>query len=179
MFRRISLLFVLLVAQLAGQTYLSQQDWFILKKTLKDQLTVDTTSVPNAWQYSWIGSPGSYYFAQMSTDLVNWTPLTGYTATGTGSRVGVNVSMDNLPIIFFRLAILDPSQPMAPSEDTDGNGLPDVWEVYFYGQPGNNPNAISASGLTNLDAFRLGSNPAAGTASDTGNLLQLNITQPQ
>ena len=176
MFRRISLLFVLLVAQLAGQTYLSQQDWFILKKTLKDQLTVDTTSVPNAWQYSWIGSPGSYYFAQMSTDLVNWTPLTGYTATGTGSRVGVNVSTVNLPTVFFRLAILDPTQPMGPGEDTDGNGLPDAWEMFYFGHTGANPLA-APYGIGNLAAFALGVNPTVAP-NDTANQAQLVIHSP-
>lgn len=43
-----------------------------------------------------------------------------------------------------------------PSHDTDGNGLPDWWENYYFGTIGIDPNALAprGDGLTNLEAFQ-------------------------
>ena len=44
--------------------------------------------------------------------------------------------------------------------DTDGNGLPDWWELKYFGAIGQDPNAdASGDGLTNLQAYTLGDNP--------------------
>jgi RHS repeat-associated protein len=45
--------------------------------------------------------------------------------------------------------------------DTDNNGLPDSWEMQYYGHLGVDPNASEADegGLTNLDAFEQGVDP--------------------
>ena len=177
MHRQIFLLCVLLVAQLAGQPYLSDQDYFILQKTLNAQLTMDTSTVPNVWQYAWNGNPRIYSLAQMSTDLVNWTTLTGYPAIGTSSRVGVNVSAENVPNVFFRLVFIDPSGLVPASMDTDGNGLPDAWEMYYFGHLGSDPNA-AANGIPMVISFRLGVNPSSAP-NDSTNTTQLVIHNPQ
>jgi hypothetical protein len=200
--RRIFLFCVLLASASLAQSQLSIEQMIYFDQVVAARVTIDTTSVPNVWQYSWNSSPGKYFIAQMSTDLVNWTTLSGYAANGTGSRVGVNVSAENLPNIFFRLAILDPSQSVSAAEDTDGNGLPDVWEMFYFGHLGVDPNADPDNdGLTNLMEFRNGTNPLAADTDgdgipdlvevklgtnpnvagqvDTNNTIQLKITKPQ
>jgi hypothetical protein len=44
--------------------------------------------------------------------------------------------------------------------DSDGNGLPDAWELLYFGQIGADPNADSdGDGLTNLQEYEQGRNP--------------------
>ena len=52
--------------------------------------------------------------------------------------------------------------------DSDGNGLPDWWELQNFGTLGVNPNADpDQDGLTNLQEYQIGSNPnAASTVGD-------------
>jgi pimeloyl-ACP methyl ester carboxylesterase len=46
------------------------------------------------------------------------------------------------------------------NSDVDGNGLPDAWERQYFGHIGVDPNADpDGDGLTNLQEFRLGSDP--------------------
>lgn len=48
--------------------------------------------------------------------------------------------------------------------DEDANGLPDWWEMEFFGQIGQDPNAdLDGDGLTNLQEFLLGTNPLEGS----------------
>jgi Bacterial TSP3 repeat len=45
-------------------------------------------------------------------------------------------------------------------DDTDGNGLPDWWEIQNFGHIRNDPNADpDGDGLSNLQEYRLGTNP--------------------
>ena len=52
--------------------------------------------------------------------------------------------------------------------DSDGNGLPDVWEILHFGNTGVVPGADADNdGLTNLREYQLGTNPRrADTDSD-------------
>ena len=178
MHRRISLLCLLLLSQaIFAQAPMTPTEEFLFWKALDVQLTSDTTTSPGTWQYSWIGSPSGYYIAQMSTDLVNWTTLTGYGARGSVNRVGVNVSMENTPNVFFRIAVIDPIGPVPASMDTDGNGLPDAWEMYYFGHLGSDPNA-AANGIPMVISFRLGVNPSSAP-NDSTNTTQLVIHNPQ
>jgi hypothetical protein len=45
------------------------------------------------------------------------------------------------------------------SGDSDGDGLPDAWEIANFGSLGQNPNTINANGQTTLNNFTAGSNP--------------------
>ncbi len=44
-------------------------------------------------------------------------------------------------------------------EDTDGHGLPDLWQIHYYGNIGQDPNEITPSGMTVGDAFRARTDP--------------------
>lgn len=65
--------------------------------------------------------------------------------------------------------------------DTDGDGLPDGWEVAH----GTNPLVSDATsdpdgdGVTNQEEYALGSNPTVASPPDTGNALQLRVYLPR
>ncbi len=65
--------------------------------------------------------------------------------------------------------------------DSDGDGLPDVWER-AHGLNPNNPADASAvnplSGLTYLVEYQLGTTTSNGKQADTGNSTQLKINRP-
>jgi len=54
-------------------------------------------------------------------------------------------------------------------EDTDGDGLLDAWEMLYFGNLGQGPDADSDSdGLTNLEEFQLGTNPSDPDTDNDG-----------
>ncbi len=59
------------------------------------------------------------------------------------------------------MGIFQPVSSPGTIVDTDGNGLPDAWEMQYFGHLGNNPTAdTDGDGLTNLQEYQQGSNPA-------------------
>ena len=53
--------------------------------------------------------------------------------------------------------------------DSDGNGIPDTWEVTYFGRTGVDPNAdADGDGLTNRREFDLGTNPVSGDTDRDG-----------
>lgn len=58
----------------------------------------------------------------------------------------------------------------APAGDSDGNGLPDAWELATFGAIGQNPDAVNANGQSTLANFTAGSNP-----NDPNTLFTVNI----
>jgi hypothetical protein len=160
--RCISILFVLLATRLCAQALL-------FPDTFDQQMAIDTTTVPNVWQYSWTGKAGRNYLIQTSTDLVNWTFLQNFNPQGSGTTLGVNCIVDGSPGFFIRAIEFDPTGPVTAAEDADGNGIPDVWEMYNFGHAGNDPTAdISGSGLTTLQKFRYGANPLSYSTDQSG-----------
>ena len=60
-----------------------------------------------------------------------------------------------------------------PPEDADDNGLPDAWEIEFFGQTGADPQAdADGDGTSNLMEFLAGTNPVLASSffRPTGNL---------
>jgi hypothetical protein len=64
--------------------------------------------------------------------------------------------------------------------DTDGDSLPDSWEIIYYG----NLTAVNGASdtdndqLTSLMEYQLGTNPLVAKQNDSGNSLQLQINHP-
>jgi hypothetical protein len=56
--------------------------------------------------------------------------------------------------------------------DTDGNGLPDLWELTHFGAVGQDPNAVLANGQTTWQNFLAGTNP-----NDPDDVFRLNISR--
>lgn len=48
----------------------------------------------------------------------------------------------------------------APLDDVDGNGLPDLWELTYLGMASQDPNAVGLNGLTLMDNYVAGTDPA-------------------
>jgi hypothetical protein len=64
--------------------------------------------------------------------------------------------------------------------DTDGNGLPDAWEIQYFGHKGVDPNADSdGDGLTNLQEYQLGRNPTKGAVADTNSAVRIQLFLPR
>ena len=57
------------------------------------------------------------------------------------------------------------------SGDSDGDGLPDAWEMANFGGLNQNPNTINANGQTTLNNFTAGANP-----NDANTLFAVNIS---
>ena len=63
--------------------------------------------------------------------------------------------------------------------DTDANGLPDTWEIQYFGHLGVDPSADpDGDGLTNLEEYQLGRNPTKGTVSDANGAVNLRLYRP-
>jgi hypothetical protein len=59
-----------------------------------------------------------------------------------------------------------------PSSDSDGDGLPDAWELAMFGHLGNNGGTINVNGQSTLGNFVSGANP-----NDPNGVFRLSITQ--
>lgn len=87
------------------------------------------------WNASWDGVANRTYFAQGSTDLVNWTflPILKF---GMGSKSS-DVLTAGSPRYFFRLVYLDDpgvtSEQEARDADFDQDGIPNAYEVEHLG----------------------------------------------
>jgi len=64
--------------------------------------------------------------------------------------------------------------------DSDHNGLPDAWELQYFGHLGVDPNAVTTNGdgLTNLQEFQLGRNPTKAAQPDTNAAVNLRVYSP-
>ena len=118
------------------------------------RVTYDSTN--NVFTLSWWGRSGKSYFIQHTDDFVTW----GYypvIIVGQDAVASMNFQT-NAPRYFLRLEIeADPF-----NTDSDGDGIPDGWEVLH----GLNPHfaldasATSAAGeLTNLQKYQYGLDP--------------------
>jgi hypothetical protein len=64
--------------------------------------------------------------------------------------------------------------------DSDGNGLPDEWEIQYFGHLGVDPSADpDGDGLSNLQEYRLGRNPNKDGVADSNGVLRLQVFQPR
>ncbi len=80
-------------------------------------------------------------------DAENW-PLSGTFPDPTFNRIFPELSQWHLA---DRLGL--------PLEDTDGLGLPDLWQLHYFGETGRNPNALTPSGMTYEDELRARTDP--------------------
>jgi hypothetical protein len=125
-----------------------------------------------AYTFSWWGTGGNTYLIETSDDLVNWTYLpiveTGF---NTVTRWGFTSTSANL---FLRLEYITvPANQLSGSvfngPDNNGNGLPDDWELFYFGYLGVDPNLDpDGQGFTNLQDYQNGNNPIANQAVSVG-----------
>lgn len=142
----------------------------------------------SGFDLSWTGKPDRYYFVEQSPDLsANSWSLFPYAVIGDGGEAGL--FLDPEPErFFFRLRYTDDTaDPLlnddfdadgvsnrmellyglnpfdgsdTPSTDSDGNGLPDWWELQHFGATAVDPDADpDGDGFTNREEFRAALDP--------------------
>lgn len=143
------------------------------------------------YRFSWWGRSPRTYFIQHSEDLTNWV----YVPTiepGTDAEKEWGFT-STAPKFFLRLKytdiptadpfnddfdgdgvgnydeLLQGTDPLS-WRDTDHNGIPDDWELYYFGHIGVDPNAQApgGSGLTILQAYQQHGNPNSSSTSGDG-----------
>ena len=101
-----------------------------------------------------------FYDRLITVGYTNQYPWTGSANTPNDNAMANLGQVKNL--LVFDLMATD------PAHDTDGNGLPDWWELYYFGHTGVNPDGIDDGGtLTNKRQFALGLNPTVNEAANT------------
>jgi hypothetical protein len=100
---------------------------------------------------NWTGEPGMTYTVQLSPDLVHWESLP-YVLTGDGGELSLTVAAAP-PLAFSRLRA-------SAEGDTNGNGLPDLWEWLHFGRLDVDPQADpDGDGLSNYAEWLAGTDP--------------------
>lgn len=111
------------------------------------------------------------YFVEVSSDLATWTYGSSSVAfvAETGNDLFRTVLIadltSSLPTVphFIRLRI-----QANPQTDSDFDGLPDWWEIQYFGNLSKDGSWLGPSGLSNLLAYRRGVNPLVSTIADAG-----------
>lgn len=90
---------------------------------------------------------------QTMTALTNGIAVAGGMAQAIGIQTNENIVIWTNGVVSTVMNAAD--------TDTDGNALPDAWEILYFGYTGVNPSALSPNGdqLTNLQNYQQGINP--------------------
>src|ERR1035438_5193801 len=94
--------------------------------------------------------------------LSNGVPIGGATGDSLFLR---NVTGTNFSVVISNATGVVTSTPVAIWADSNGNGIPDWWEMQYFGNL--NQTAIGdfdGDGVSNLDEYREGTNPANATS---------------
>ena len=127
------------------------------------QVTYNNSS--GTYALSWWGVAGDTYLIKTSDDLMNWSYVP-IVESGSNAVIQWGFSA-NTTSLFLELEYISvpPSQlsgAIFNGPDNNGNGLPDDWELFYFGYLGVDPNAFipwSGGQITNLQAFQEGLNP--------------------
>lgn len=124
----------------------------------------DTTDGP-ILNHTWWGTSGMNYLVRVSTDLSVWTFFPNYNPLGADAMLGVEIPLTT-PRLFSRIHQFDPNDVSATG-DSDGDGLPDLWELYHFGNLDRDGSGDwNEDGLLDRDAFRFGLNPKGDDESE-------------
>lgn len=134
---------------------------------------VDGSTIPPTLNHSWWGSSGMHYLVRVTTDLETWTFLPNFNPSGTDATLGVEIPIET-PRIFSRIFQFDPNSVSALG-DSDNDGLPDLWELYYFGNLDRDGTGdYDGDGLSDLFEFQGGGNPIL--APDATPTERFNIT---
>lgn len=106
----------------------------------------------------WLGKTGYYYFIEVSNNLKDWERIPVF-VQGEDEPVQVPIEVAEMAK-FYRLVYTDDPDSSLMTADTQGNSLPDWWELHHYGYLGVGPNGDEDNdGVTNLMEFQSGTDP--------------------
>ena len=115
---------------------------------------------------------GNTFTAAYSADGATWT-VQGTETIAMNASIQVGVAYANRSASTWAFGVGDQLKLVTPP-DTDGNGLPDAWELRYFGGLGAATSADADNdGLTNAQEWELGSNPIVATLSGQRPVLSL------
>ena len=125
---------------------------------------------------------GTFLGAMQGSSFVTFNcvtaPVTSWSATSV--VVVVPVSATTGPVVVTVNGV--PSNGLlftVGPADSDGDGLPDVWELLYFGNLLQGPNGDpDGDGVTNIQEFYQGRNPTLGAVSDTTGAINLKLHTP-
>ncbi len=133
---------------------------------LGSKLTFDNSTIPVTYTFSWWGRAERHYLVETTPDLAlsTWTFLADYNPTGANAVLSIQFTTDASKY-FFRVIQFDPNDVSALA-DTDGDGLPDKWERFYFGDLSRDGSGDwNNDGLLDRDAFRFALNPKGADES--------------
>lgn len=114
---------------------------------------------------------GDVFTAWHSADGVNWIEH-GSETLQVGPVLEVGLAYANRSASVWAIGIGDELKLTTPA-DQDGNGLPDAWEIHYFGSTGVDPSADpDLDGLTNGQEWELGNDPLVFNLEGQRPLLQ-------
>lgn len=129
-------------------------------QNLDQAVWMDSSTIPPTFHYTWWGTSGMHYLVEVSADLLAWTFLPDYNPSGTDATLGIEFTVDTQTTRqFARVWQFDPTDTSGIA-DTDGDGLPDKWELYYFGNlDRDGMGDFDADGLSDLFEFQGGGHP--------------------
>lgn len=125
---------------------------------LGQSVWVESTTEGPILNHTWWGTSGMHYLVRISTDLNAWTFFPNYNPPGADATLGVEIPLTT-PRLFSRIYQFDPDDVSATG-DSDGDGMPDLWELYYFGNLDRDGTGDhDGDGLSDLFEFQGGGNP--------------------
>ncbi|MFA6287903.1 MAG: PA14 domain-containing protein [Opitutaceae bacterium] len=115
---------------------------------------------------------GNAFAASYSMDGSSWVQQ-GVETIAMPPTIQIGVAYSNRSTTVWGIGVGDQLSLITPT-DADGNGLPDAWEVAYFGATGAAPQADpDVDGLTNFQEWQLGNNPLVFNLNGQRPLLEL------
>lgn len=147
------------------------------ENNLGQTVWLDGSTVPPTLNHTWWGTSGMHYLVHVSTDLMTWTFLPDYNPSGANALLGIEIPIES-PRIFTRIFQFDPAD-LSAFADTDTDGLPDIWEQYYFGGFGfSSAGDNEPDGFSNLEEVLAGTRPNQAPDASSAAILNLSVWTP-
>lgn len=144
----------------------------VLSAQTADQDNLGVNLNPTINQLSWWGVPGNHFLVQVQTELgTPWIFVPSFNPAGEDGVLARGVpTPEPDEKLFYRIIQFDPTD-ITGHADTDNDGLPDIWEMYQFGDLSHNGSGDDdADGISNLREFQGGNNPNEAQATASASL---------